>query len=349
MKNSHGIIKRGNGHDAGYKALLSHPKVVEDLITFFVRADFVKDIDFQTLAPYRENFVARGRKKRSLDIVWSVNIRNRGPAYFYILLEPQSTVYRWMSIKVLVYILLLYQDLIAKKKVKRNETLPPVLPIVIYRGARRWKAPLSVETLINMPFEEFSPFVPKFSFMTIEAKHPKKLLLGLRSIMAKVFLFETASLESIDEVFRAFHRLYKAIASEELRETLKHWYENKMAEMDMESVDLDEWEADKMFEAKVRRYQAKLRAEGMVKGLAKAEKKMMKAEKERAEAEKEMAEAERKLIEEKRDIARRLKERGMSRDDVKSIIGFSDEEIDGIWEAETQITSSPAPQENKAS
>jgi predicted transposase/invertase (TIGR01784 family) len=316
MKKLHGIIKKGQGHDAGYKALFSHPKVVEDLITFFVRADFVKDIDFQTLAPYRENFVARGRAKRTLDVIWSVTIRDRGPAYFFILLEPQSTVYRWMPIRMLIYILLLYQDLIAKKKVKRHEKLPPVLPIVIYRGSRRWKAPLCIETLIEMPFEEFSPCVPKFSYLTIEAKHPKKLLLGLKSIMAKVFLFETASLENLDEVFNAFHRLYLATEDEELREIMKQWYENKMEMMHMESVDLDEWEAEKMFEAKVRRYEAKLRAEGMVK--------------ERAEAEKERTEAEKKRMEEKRDIARRLKERGLSRDDIKSIISFSDEEMEGL-------------------
>jgi hypothetical protein len=36
VKKSRGIIKKGKGHDAGYKTLLSHPKVVEDLLTFFV-------------------------------------------------------------------------------------------------------------------------------------------------------------------------------------------------------------------------------------------------------------------------------------------------------------------------
>jgi len=35
----------------------------------------------------------------------------------------------------------------------------------------------------------------------------------------------------------------------------------------MESVDLDEWEAGKMFEVNVRKYKAKLRAEGIAKGL----------------------------------------------------------------------------------
>lgn len=59
MKKNRGIIKKKTLHDAGYKALLSHPEVVKDLITSFVQADFVKEMDFETLAPYRENFVAR--------------------------------------------------------------------------------------------------------------------------------------------------------------------------------------------------------------------------------------------------------------------------------------------------
>jgi len=109
VKKKHDIIKKSEGHDAGYKALLSHPAVVEDLLTFFARADFVHDIDFKTLAPYRENFVARVRTRRNVDVVWQAELKERGPAYFFIGLAPQSRVYRWMPIRVLTYILLLYQ------------------------------------------------------------------------------------------------------------------------------------------------------------------------------------------------------------------------------------------------
>jgi len=73
-------------------------------------------------------------------------------------------------------------------------------------------------------------------------------------------LTETVSIDNLNEVFRSFLRLYKAVDRNELKDTLKHWYLNKMDEMDMESVDLDKWEADSMFDINVRKYKTKLRA-----------------------------------------------------------------------------------------
>jgi len=321
VKKKHDIIKKSEGHDAGYKALLSHPAVVEDLLTFFARADIVRDIDFKTLAPYRENFVARVRTRRTIDVVWQAELKDRGPAYIFILLEPQSRVYRWMPIRVLTYTLLLYQDLIVKKKLKNRDLLPPVLPVVIYRGSGRWKAPMSIETLIESPHQGLAPFIPGFSFMTIEAKHPKKVLIELRSIMAKVFLFETAPLEDINEVVEAFGRMLETIKDEELRNILNSWYENKMEAMQMEAVALNDREARTMFEAKVKRYRSKLIKMGEAKGEARGEAK--------GEA-KERRKDEKERLEEKRESARRLIEKGISREEVMSIIVLSDEEMEGV-------------------
>jgi len=56
--------------------------------------------------------------------------------------------------------------------------------------------------------------------------------------MAKVFLFETAPLEDINEVVEAFERMRETIKDEELRNILNSWYENKM-----EAVALNDREA----------------------------------------------------------------------------------------------------------
>jgi len=203
-----------------------------------------------------------------------------------------------------------------KKKLKSRDLLPPVLPVVIYRGSGKWKAPMSIETLIESPHQGLAPFIPGFSFMTIEAKHPKKVLIELRSIMAKVFLFETAPLEDINEVVEAFERMLETIKDEELRNILNSWYENKMEAMQMEAVALNDREARTMFEAKVKRYRTKL----IKMGEAKA----------REKAERELAKAEKKRLEEKRESARRLIAKGISREEVMSIIVLSDEEMEGI-------------------
>ena len=43
----------------------------------------------------------------------------------------QSQVFRFMAIRVLAYVMLLYEDLIRKKRWTKAGKLPPVLPIVL--------------------------------------------------------------------------------------------------------------------------------------------------------------------------------------------------------------------------
>ena len=104
--------------------------MVQDLITSFVKEDFVQEIDFSTLRRINASYVSEELLERQADIIWEVSIREK-PAYFYILIEFQSTVYRYMALRVLTYILLFYQDLVRSKKTLQG-SLPAVFPIVLY-------------------------------------------------------------------------------------------------------------------------------------------------------------------------------------------------------------------------
>jgi hypothetical protein len=61
--------------------------------------------------------------------------------YVYLLLEFQSTVDRFMAVRILSYVGLLYQDLIRSGQLTASGQLPPVLPLVLYNDVRRWQAP----------------------------------------------------------------------------------------------------------------------------------------------------------------------------------------------------------------
>jgi predicted transposase YdaD len=52
--------------------------------------------------------------------------------YLYLLLEFQSSVDKYMALRMMVYIGLLYQDLIKRKEVLADGRLPPILTIVFY-------------------------------------------------------------------------------------------------------------------------------------------------------------------------------------------------------------------------
>ncbi len=123
-----------------YKNLFAHKEMVQDLLAGFVRQDWVKEVDFDSLERVGDSFVTDDIRDPEDDIIWRVRLGSTW-LYIYLLIEFQSTVDATMPVRIMTYIGLLYQDLIKTKTVLPGEKLPPVLPIVLYNGASRWHAP----------------------------------------------------------------------------------------------------------------------------------------------------------------------------------------------------------------
>ncbi len=52
-------------------------------------------------------------------------------------LEFQSTPDPWMALRMLVYVGLLWQQLVREQRLMPDGRLPPVLPVVLYHGDAR--------------------------------------------------------------------------------------------------------------------------------------------------------------------------------------------------------------------
>jgi hypothetical protein len=130
--------------DHAYKRFFSNPRMVRDLLRGFITADWVTDLDLDSLERVNGNYVTDDLRERSDDVVWRLRFRGRW-LYLYLLLEFQSTVDRHMAVRILSYIGLLYQDLIRTQVIDAGSPLPPVLPVVLYNGERRWTAACSLE------------------------------------------------------------------------------------------------------------------------------------------------------------------------------------------------------------
>ena len=96
-----------------------------DLIRGYVSPDLAKRLDLDTLERCNGSYISQDLRGRENDIVWRVKVKT-GWVYIYLLLEFQSTVDRWMAVRLLCYIALLWQDLIAGKQLTSDGLLPPV-------------------------------------------------------------------------------------------------------------------------------------------------------------------------------------------------------------------------------
>ena len=71
-------------HDAAYKLLFSHPRMVEDLLRGFAASGWSDSLDFATLKKLPSEFVSEDLRRRSGDGVWRVRFRDEWlqPQYF---------------------------------------------------------------------------------------------------------------------------------------------------------------------------------------------------------------------------------------------------------------------------
>ena len=173
-------------HDNAYKNFFSHPQTVQDLLRGFVGEDWVELLDFDTLEKVNGSYVTDDLRDKEDDLIWRIRMKNeKGETgkdkreddwiYVYLLLEFQSRVDKFMAVRVMTYIGLLYQDLIKSKKIKgqgkgkgKNQKLPPVFPLVLYNGLKPWRAEREVENLIEAVPKSLAAYRPSLRYFLLD-------------------------------------------------------------------------------------------------------------------------------------------------------------------------------------
>ena len=180
-------------HDPAYKRLFAHADLIADLIRGFVREDWVADLDFGTLERVTECGVSDDLRERDDDILWRLRWGSKY-LYVYILLEFQSRVDRFMAVRLLTYIGLLYQNLADAGAIPPGDPLPPVLPLVLYNGEERWWARTSLADLGDPELPEaLQRWQPQLRYLLIEERCHAELDLGAwRNLAAALFRLESS-------------------------------------------------------------------------------------------------------------------------------------------------------------
>jgi predicted transposase/invertase (TIGR01784 family) len=211
-----------NDHDKRYKRLFKNPGYLKQLLVSFVDEPFVAEIDFNSVQTIDKSFVSESFRERESDIIYKIKFRNR-EIYIYLLLEFQSTVDRFMALRMLRYVLELYEDIIASCN---PEILPPVFPLMLYNGDRKWTAPENIHELIESSIS--SEYIPDFKYFKIaENEFSRESLLNIRNAMGSIFLVENLDKSEIDDyleiVFNILKTEEKEIVTEFIR-FIRHYF-----------------------------------------------------------------------------------------------------------------------------
>jgi predicted transposase/invertase (TIGR01784 family) len=174
-------------HDSGYKRLFSNKTIFCQFIETFIHEDWVQDLDFSACQKLDKSFVSEDYQETESDIIYEVKFRGQ-KSYLVILIEFQSTVARFMALRVLNYITNFYMDYWeSNSKIK---TLPPIFPIVLYNGDRKWTAPVNLSELIK-PNDLLDKYALNFEYCKVAINdYSQENLLKIKNIISTLFLAE---------------------------------------------------------------------------------------------------------------------------------------------------------------
>jgi len=215
--------KKPQFYDKGMKEFFSHPGVIKQLMETFVKFDFVKDIDFSTIEFLRTTFIRKDYQKRESDLIVSLKYHNE-EIFLYLLIEFQSSVDKWMPLRMLSYVIDFYEYLIKKERKRSN--LPVILPVMIYNGEKKWSAETTIRKLIGCDHSELEKFLPGFEYMPfIINQIDNKILIATGNTLSAMFLTEKISGdENYEKMIEIIIKIISSEKNTEIREAFINWF-----------------------------------------------------------------------------------------------------------------------------
>ena len=284
-------------HDKWYTRLFSDPRIVEELLRSFVHEDFVNELDFSTIKKLNTKFIPVSEKSRHADVVFEIESHGQS-AYIYLFLEFQSTVDRFMALRMGRYLFEFYQEI---QQLTKSDSLNPPFPILIYNGNEKWTAPEKFSELLYssaIPKE----YVPEFRYFKIAINEiPKRELVKIRNAVSAVFYIENSSIADMTQNWKELVSLLKSVFEKDgieiIRSILDRIYQIHNLPVNSKTIQRieDLTEVKSMLETNTRNWEKMVFERGIEKGIEKTH----------------------------IEIVEKMAENGMSNSDIRKITGLS--------------------------
>ena len=260
-------------HDHGYKQLFSHREMVRDLLKGFVQEEWVNDLDLDTLERVNGSYISDDLREREDDIIWRVRFGDNW-VYLYVLIEFQSTVDRFMAVRLITYIGLLYQDLYREGQLEADGMLPPVLPLVLYNGRRPWTAPVKLSDLVQDIKGSLARYCPELEYLLIDEQRYDNENMPAHNLVSAIFQLEKSSTpEDIRKVVSCLVQWLKHPEQASLRRAFTVWINRVLLPVRIKGQEMpnnnDLIEVENMLAERVKEWTEEWKALGIQEGMQK--------------------------------------------------------------------------------
>jgi predicted transposase/invertase (TIGR01784 family) len=135
--------------------------VAVDFLENYLPNSILKEIDLTDIKVAKDSFIDKELEESFSDILYNVSIDGK-EGFVYLLFEHKSYFDKMTPVQMLGYILDIWK---LYDKQNKNEKLPPIIPILIYHGNRKWKYGNSLSELIEATSEAISDYIPGYNYL----------------------------------------------------------------------------------------------------------------------------------------------------------------------------------------
>jgi predicted transposase YdaD len=155
-------------HDLFFRFTFGQPERAEAELRVALPAEVATRVDWTSLRQEPGSVVDEELRETESDLLFSARLLGGRTVLFYVLLEHQSSVDRWMALRMLRYVVRQLERW--RQDHPGSGRLPVIVPLVLYHGPEGgWSAPRRVEELFDLPGEGEPPepwraLVPRFEY-----------------------------------------------------------------------------------------------------------------------------------------------------------------------------------------
>lgn len=149
-------------HDKYFRATFGEVGFASNLLTSYLPKDLLNLVDISTLEPQKESYLDKKLQEQFTDLLFRVNINNK-EGYIYFLFEHKSYQDRMVIFQLLKYMIAIWES-----KLKGNESLPVIIPMVIYHDNGEWKPKQTLGEMIldyDLLPENLKIYIPNFEYI----------------------------------------------------------------------------------------------------------------------------------------------------------------------------------------
>ncbi len=143
-----------NPHDKIFKQIEKDPEIARDLLQGLCPQFLLDCIDLSTLTLNNNSYIAESLQEYYSDLVFTCNSYRGGTTKIALLLEHKRYKPDNEYIQLLWYMLCIWEY-----QMQNNESLTPIVPLILYHGTEPWEVTSFKDTIhgLDTPLQQYFP------------------------------------------------------------------------------------------------------------------------------------------------------------------------------------------------